>query len=99
MNHPTSVINRLYGSKYQATQLRGQRNCSYRPRAVIEQDRDRRVREIIAGAYRDVPYYRDTLKRVRLRPADFQDLAALQRLPISVIILGQSTTSVEQHAA
>jgi hypothetical protein len=99
MNPPTSVINRLYGSMYLATQLRGQRNYPYRTQALAEQDCERRAREIIAYAYRDVPYYRGTLMRLQLRPADFQGLAALQRLPISVIILGQSTTSVEQHAA
>jgi phenylacetate-CoA ligase len=82
MNHPTSVINRLYWSLYLATQLRGQRNYPYRPRAAIEQDRDRRARAIIAYAYRYVPYYRDTLKRLQLRPADFHGAADLQRLPI-----------------
>ncbi len=76
------IAARLYGSVYLAVHLRGQAGYPFRPLAAIERDRDRRVRAMVAYAYRLVPYYRETMDRLGLRPADFRTAADLARLPI-----------------
>lgn len=73
---------RWWWSVLLALQLRGQADFPFKPLAVIEHQRDRRAREIIAYAYRHVSYYRDTLNRLKLRPADFHGAADLAQLPV-----------------
>ncbi len=73
---------RWWWSVLLALQLRGQADFSFRPLAAIERQRDRRARDIIAYAYRHVPYYRDTLDRLKLHPADFRGAIDLAQLPV-----------------
>jgi len=49
---------------------------------AIRRDQAHRVRSIVAYAYRCVPYYRETMKRLGLRPSDFCGAGDLARLPI-----------------
>ena len=78
---------RWWWSVLLALQLRGQADFWFRPLAAIERQCDRRARNIIAYAYRHVPYYRDTLDRLKLHPADFRgadvslDLAFVEAVP------------------
>jgi phenylacetate-CoA ligase len=75
-------LTRLMWSVCFAYQLQGQAAYPFRPPAVIQRDRDRRARAIVAYAYRHVPYYRLTMKRMGLQPGDFRGAADLSRLPI-----------------
>jgi phenylacetate-coenzyme A ligase PaaK-like adenylate-forming protein len=50
--------------------------------AVIEREQRRRVAATIRYAYRHVPYYRETMDRVGLSPADIATAADLARLPV-----------------
>ncbi len=54
----------------------------FRPAASIERAQRRRVRRIVDHAYEKVPYYRETMNRLGLRPDEFRDAADLARLPL-----------------
>jgi len=73
---------RLFWSAYLAYHLRGQARYPFRPLVAIQRDQARRVRQMVAYAYRHVPYYRETMDRLDLRPADFHDADDLSRLPL-----------------
>ena len=44
-------------------------------------DQERQLRRIVAHAYENVPYYRDTFRALGLSPADVRTLADLPRIP------------------
>jgi phenylacetate-CoA ligase len=75
-------LTRLMWSAYLAYQLQGQAKYPFRSPAVIQRDRERRVRAMVAHAYRHVPYYRQTMDRLGLRPRDFRGAADLSQLPL-----------------
>ncbi len=82
MTEKVSLAERLFWSAYLAYHLRGQARYPCRPWAAIQRDQARRVRQTVAYAYRHVPYYRETMDRLGLRPADFQSADDLRRLPL-----------------
>jgi phenylacetate-CoA ligase len=65
-----------------AYHLRGQAQYPFKPLVAIKADQARRVRRMVAYAYRYVPYYRETMGRLGLRPTDFQSAEDLARLPM-----------------
>jgi phenylacetate-CoA ligase len=65
-----------------ACHLRGQARYPFKPLAATKRDQASRARRMVAYAYRYVPYYRETMDRLGLRPADFQDADDLARLPL-----------------
>lgn len=76
------LVRRLWWTAYAAWHLRGQERHPFRPVEAIRRDQARRVRRIVAYAYRHVPYYRETLDRLGLTPADFRTAEDLARLPV-----------------
>ena len=76
------LLSRLVNSLYMAYRRQGQGRYPYRPLAQVYADRDRRARRMTAYAYRYVPYYRETMARLGLTPADFQSADDLDKLPI-----------------
>lgn len=72
----------LHWSAYLAWHLRGQAQYPFRPLPLILRDQARRARAMVAYAYRHVPYYRETLDRLGLTPADFRTAEDLARLPV-----------------
>ena len=50
--------------------------------AGIERVQRRRVRSMVAHAYRNVPYYRETMRRLGLTPAEFLTARDLAKLPV-----------------
>jgi len=54
----------------------------FRPITVIERDQRRRLKDTISHAYRHVPYYRETMRRLGLAPGDFSSAPDLARLPL-----------------
>jgi len=53
----------------------------FRSKAAIERAQRRRLRAIVRHAYGSVPYYRETMKRLGLRPEDIRTADDLARLP------------------
>lgn len=76
------IINRFYWTTYLARHIAGQARYAFKPRRSILRDQARNLRRMIAHAYRSVPYYRETLDRLGLRPSDFISAQDLARLPI-----------------
>jgi phenylacetate-coenzyme A ligase PaaK-like adenylate-forming protein len=76
------MITRLFWSAFTAFHLRGQADLPYKSLSRIERDRDRRVRQMVAYAYRYVPFYRKTMNRLGLRPSDFRGADDLEKLPL-----------------
>jgi phenylacetate-CoA ligase len=76
------LLRRLRWSLYLARQLIGQARYPFSPAARIRRDADRRARRMVAYAYRWVPYYRETLDRLGLTPADFRSADDLRKLPL-----------------
>ena len=77
-----SLLRRAYWSAYLACQFPGQARYPFASAERIARDRDRRVRRMVAYAYRWVPYYRETLDRLGLTPADFRTVDDLRQLPL-----------------
>jgi phenylacetate-CoA ligase len=59
-----------------------QRRFSYASAALVRRAQERRVRATVAYAQRHVPYYRETMRRLTLAPADFRTAHDLARLPL-----------------
>jgi phenylacetate-CoA ligase len=80
---PTATLPRrlaLTGSalRFAAREI-GSRRRSAR---AFERHRDRRVRRIVAHAYRHVPFYRETMRRRGLGPGDIRTAGDLAKLPV-----------------
>lgn len=73
---------RGYWTLYLAWHHRGQGRYPFKPLAAILKDQSRRVRSQVTYAQRYVPYYRETMARLGLTPADFKTAADLPKLPI-----------------
>jgi phenylacetate-CoA ligase len=76
------LAKRLCWTGYLAYHMRGQARYPFKPLAAIKRDQARRVRKMVAYAYRQVPYYRETMDRLGLRPSDFGSAEDLGKLPI-----------------
>jgi phenylacetate-CoA ligase len=73
---------RLYWSAFLAWHLRGQAEYPFKPLQTIRRDQARRIRLTVEYAYRHVPYYRETMDRLRLGPSDFRSAEDLAKLPL-----------------
>ena len=62
--------------------VRRQRRFPFAAAATIERAQRRRLRSAVAHAYANVPYYRETMNGLGLRPADFTTARDLGRLPV-----------------
>ncbi len=77
-----AILERLYWTAYTMLRARGQGRYAFKPLAAIRRDQSRRVRSMVAHAYRRVPYYRETMDRLGLTPADIRTAEDLARLPV-----------------
>ena len=59
-----------------------QGRLAFRSKTAIEADQRRRLRAAVSHAYRHVPHYRETMRRLGLAPADISTAADLARLPL-----------------
>ncbi len=81
-NDRPSLFSRLKWSGYLAAQMRGQQRLPFRSPEELERIQRRRLHAMVTHAYRTVPYYRETMDRLGLRPTDFHVVADLARLPV-----------------
>lgn len=76
------MLSRLYDTASFAVHLLLDRRYPFRSRERVRRDQARRVKRMVAHAYRFVPYYRETLDRLGLSPEDFISAEDLSRLPL-----------------
>jgi len=76
------LISRLMWDAYLAYHLRGQAEYPFKPLEAIKRAGNRRVRLMVEHAYRHVPYYRETMDRLGLRPSEFRAVEDLSKLPL-----------------
>ncbi len=76
------LLTRIKWTAYLAWHLRGQSRFPFRSMDLIEREQAKRVRRMVAYAYKYVPYYRETMDRLKLSPENFRTAADLARLPI-----------------
>ena len=82
-NSPTPRwTTRLLWTLYLAGHLRGQAHFAFRRLTAVRRIQARRVRRMISFAYSHVPYYRDTMQRIGLKPENVRTADDLARLPI-----------------
>lgn len=65
-----------------AYHLHGQARFPFKSLDAINHVQGRRVRRMVSHAYRTVPYYRETMNRLGLRPDDFRTADDLVKLPL-----------------
>jgi len=75
-------LRRLYWTWHLGCHYLKQYRYPFRSRDAVRHDQSRRIQRMVAHAYRFVPYYRETLDRLGLRPWDFRTVDELARLPI-----------------
>jgi phenylacetate-CoA ligase len=75
-------VRRLYGSAVVLWNAMGQSKVPYWPEERLIEERDRRVREIVAYAATTVPYYQEMLRREGIDPGDIRTAEDLERLPL-----------------
>ena len=73
---------RLGWSAYLAWHMRGQAGIPFLPMGVLRAMQARRVRSMVAHAYRTVPYYREAMGRLHLTVEDFHTAEDLAKLPL-----------------
>lgn len=78
----TPVFARLLWSVQLALRAPWQGGLPFKSAAAIERAQERHVRNAVSHAYRYVPYYRETMRRLGLGPDDLQTAADLSRLPV-----------------
>ncbi len=75
-------LENLYWTAYLAYRARQQARVPFLPQEEIIRRQRKRLHEMVAYAYRHVPYYRETMRARGLTPDDFYTVEALERLPI-----------------
>jgi phenylacetate-CoA ligase len=75
-------LRRLGGTAYLLYQSRGQAAFPFESRDRIAHVQARRVRRMVAHAYATVPYYRDVMRKLGLRPEDVRHADDLAALPL-----------------
>ena len=76
------LLSRVRWSAYFAWHLQGQAKFPFQPLKTIQHAQSKRLRWMVAYAYRAVPYYRETFDRFGFRPADFLSADDLAKLPV-----------------
>ena len=73
---------RLLGTIRLVRDLPGQAGFLHRRAALVRRDQERRLRRMVAHAFRHVPYYGETMRRLGIDPDGIRTVSDLARLPI-----------------
>jgi len=76
------LLTKAYWNVFTVWNARHETDLPFWPPEKIEEVQNRRLRRMVAHAYREVPYYREVMEERGLRPGDFQTAADLARLPL-----------------
>ncbi len=71
-----------YWTAFVLWHVRHEARLPYWPLEKVLGIQSRRVRSMVAHAYRNVPFYRDAMRNAGLRPEDFRTGEDLERLPL-----------------
>lgn len=77
-----SVWRKAYWNAFVLWNARYERSLPYWPPERIERIQRRRIQRIIRHAWREVPYYRETMDRLGLRPEDIRTAEDVRLLPM-----------------
>jgi len=75
-------LEKAYWNAFTLWHSRGEARFPYRPEEDLLAVQSKRVRAIISHAYGTVPFYREAMDRLGLKPADFAGAGDLARLPL-----------------
>jgi phenylacetate-CoA ligase len=75
-------VQRTYLTAHLLRQLPMQAGFAFKPWVAVRRAQERRLARTVAHAYDTVPYYRETMRRLGLRPRDLRTTSDLARLPI-----------------
>lgn len=78
----TNIAERLFWTGFTAWHGRQEKTLPYYPLEKLCEIQNRRVRAIVAHAYKAVPFYRKFMIKAKLRPDDFRTAADLEKLPL-----------------
>jgi phenylacetate-CoA ligase len=76
------IISKFFWTGYTAWHGRDEKSFPYKPPEELYRNQNRRLKATVAFAYETVPFYRETMKRERLRPQDFKSAEDLEKLPL-----------------
>jgi phenylacetate-CoA ligase len=76
------LVARFGWSLYLGYHLRNQRKIPFKPISEIRMLQSKRLQHMIKHAYDTVPYYKDTLTGLGLKPNDFKCVEDLSKLPL-----------------
>ncbi|MGQ9663373.1 MAG: phenylacetate--CoA ligase family protein [Kiritimatiellia bacterium] len=76
------LLSRLAWTFFILWHTRGQARYPFRKPEIIARDQARRVRSIVRYAWRHVPYYRETIRKLGITPDDFRSADDLAKLPV-----------------
>jgi phenylacetate-CoA ligase len=79
---PRPLVYRVVGSARIAWSMRDARSFARRSAEATRAAQERRLRSVVEHAYRTVPFYGDTMRRLGITPEDIQTTEELARLPI-----------------
>lgn len=77
-----NLLTRLRWTAFTASHLRRESALPFWPLERVQALQNRRVRDMVGFAWREVPFYRDAMASVRLRPEDFRTADDLALLPL-----------------
>jgi phenylacetate-CoA ligase len=81
-NMPRSILTRLAWNAYLAYQMLGQKQAAFLPPGEIRDKQSRRLRSTVRYAFRNVPYYRETMTRLGISPGEIRTVDDLPKLPL-----------------
>ncbi|MGA7413563.1 MAG: hypothetical protein WBW33_24020 [Bryobacteraceae bacterium] len=77
-----NLLTRLRWTAFTAWHLRRESALPFWPLARVQAIQNRRVRDMLGFAWREVPFYRDAMAHARLRPEDIRTADDLALLPL-----------------
>lgn len=78
----TNPLTRLRWTAFTLWHLRRESTLPFWPLERVQALQNRRIRKMVAFAWREVPFYREAMSKARLRPEDIRTAADLALLPL-----------------
>jgi phenylacetate-CoA ligase len=90
----SGILARTYWSASTFLEARAEGRLPFRPLETILAHQQRRVRRMVDHAFETVPHYREAMRELGLRPADFRSADSLAGLPL---IAGQDVADAPER--
>jgi phenylacetate-CoA ligase len=76
-----NIIEKVFWTAFTAWHGSEENTLPYYPLEKLRRIQDRRVRAMVAFAYKTVPFYREFMKKNKLLPTEFRSASDLEKLP------------------